>query len=104
MGTSSSKPKKNKGFYGNIKSKYVLQRIFSNLEKNKLLKIIKNNKKIQEKLDLGLEDYIDYYSEIIITVELIRLFLSMKILNSLIYQKKKSHIFIYTLIMMIKKR
>ena len=44
----------------NIKSKYILQQIFKNLEYEKKLKIIKYNKKLQEKLNVNVNDYEKY--------------------------------------------
>ena len=48
------------GNLDNIKSKYILKQIFDNLEKNKTLKIIKNNKNIQNRLDIDINDYKEY--------------------------------------------
>ena len=44
----------------NIRSKYILQKIFSHLPKKKLLLIVKHNKSLIEKLDLSIKDYKDY--------------------------------------------
>ena len=52
----------------NIKSKYILKNIFDKLNYVKKLNIIKYNKNLQNKLNLGLNDYKDYYSKIIIEV------------------------------------
>ena len=54
-----------KGNILDIKSKYILQEIFSNLQENRLLKIIKYNKKIQEKLNKDIKDYKTYVDIII---------------------------------------
>jgi hypothetical protein len=43
-----------------IKSKTILNKIFKNLQTKKILKIIKNNKYIQKKLDISLDDFNDY--------------------------------------------
>ena len=48
-----------------IKSKYILAEIFKNLSKDKYFKIINYNKNIQQKLDLQLTDYINYYEELL---------------------------------------
>ena len=53
----------------NIKSKYILQKILKNLLKRKLFEIIKYSKKIQQRLDLNINDYIEY-SELYSTVEI----------------------------------
>ena len=57
-----------------IKSQYVLKKIFNNIQKNKFLDIIKYNKKIQKKLNLGLIDYknnSELFSSIEIELELV---------------------------------
>ena len=51
----------------NIKSKYILELIFNNLKRNKFLKIVKYNKKFQQRLNLSLKDYKEF-SEIIIEI------------------------------------
>jgi len=43
-----------------IKSKYILEKVFNNIQKHKLLKIIKYNKKIQKLLNLNSDDYKEY--------------------------------------------
>ncbi len=52
-----------------IKSRYILKQIFDNLHKNKLLKILNNNKSIQEKIDINIYDYKKYFEEIEIEIE-----------------------------------
>ena len=54
--------------FGNIKSKYIIQRIFSNLNENRWLKIIKCNKIIQNKLNIDVNYYKRYNN---IEIELI---------------------------------
>ena len=56
-------------FLYNIKSKYILIRIFGNLTKPKMLRIIKKNKTIQNKLEINSNDYMTY-SEILNPVEI----------------------------------
>ena len=53
----------------NIKSKYILKQIIDGIDKIKLLKIIRDNKLLQEKLDLGLIDHKKYYEQIEIEIE-----------------------------------
>ena len=50
---------KQKGNLDNIKSKYILQKIFDYLSKKKSLKVSYHNKKIQNRLDISINDYID---------------------------------------------
>ena len=44
----------------NIKSKYILSKIYDNLEKKKKPEIVKYNKKIQKRLNLNIKDYEEY--------------------------------------------
>ena len=51
----------------NIKSRYILSKIYNNITKKKKLEIIKYNKKIQNRLNLDVKDYKEY-SEIEIEI------------------------------------
>ena len=44
----------------NIKSKYILSKIYNNMTKKKKLQIVKYNKRIQNRLNLGVKDYKEY--------------------------------------------
>ena len=44
----------------NIKSRYILSKIYNNITKKKKLEIIKYNKKIQNRLNLNIKDYKEY--------------------------------------------
>ena len=44
----------------NIKSRYILSKIYDNMPKKKKLEIIKYNKKIQNRLNLSIKDYKEY--------------------------------------------
>ena len=44
----------------NIKSRYILSKIYENMTKKKKLEIVKYNKKVQKRLDLGAKDYKEY--------------------------------------------
>ena len=46
--------------FDNLKANFFLQKTFALLEMNKFLKIIKYNKKIQERLNLSIKNYKDY--------------------------------------------
>ena len=52
-------------FLGNIKSKYILQQIFANVQETKYLQIINYNKAIQKQLEKDINDYIKYQKIII---------------------------------------
>ena len=45
-------------YFANIKSKYILKKIFENIKYVKLLNIIIKNKNIQNRIGIGLKDYI----------------------------------------------
>ena len=55
----------------NINSKYILSKIYDIMPKKKKLEIVKYNKKVQNRLDLGVKDYKEYsetYSSIEIEI------------------------------------
>ena len=60
---------KQEGNFDDIKSKYILKKIFDNLNKNKLLKVINQYKKLQNRLEININDYIEN-SEINTTIEI----------------------------------
>ena len=54
-----------------LKSDYFLQKLYDNMPKKKKLEIVKYNKKVQNRLDLGVKDYKEYsetYSSIEIEI------------------------------------
>ena len=51
-----------------IKSNYILKKIFENVEKNLYLRLLKNNKNLQTKLDLSIDTYKEYYDQIEIDI------------------------------------
>jgi len=57
----------------NIRSKYILRQIFSNMDLGKKLKIVNYNKNFQNNLDLTLNDYKYYSLPIEIEIEIIKL-------------------------------
>ena len=62
---------KNKDFFGDVKSKYILQKIFVCLRKKKKLDIIKHNKNIKKRININIDDYEEYselFSSIIIEI------------------------------------
>ena len=52
-----------------VKSNYILKKIFYNLTKGKFLNIIKYNKKIKKRLNININDFKEY-SEIFSTIEI----------------------------------
>ena len=52
---------------GNIKSDYILKKVFDCINLKSKLKLIKNNKKLQKKLNISIQDYKDY-TDIIIEI------------------------------------
>ena len=66
---------KSKVYFENIKSDFILKKIFNIMKKNKFLDIIKYNKKLQKRFNLSINDYKDYfqlYSPIEIELEIFR--------------------------------
>ena len=55
--------------FENLKSDYFLQKIFNNLEMKKSLNIVKYNKTIKNKINININDYIEY-SEIYTSIEI----------------------------------
>ena len=58
-----------KDIFKDIKSKYILKKIFNNLMEKKSLDIIKYNKNIRERIDISIKDYKEY-SEIYSSIEI----------------------------------
>ena len=50
---------KQEGNFDFIKSKYILKKIFGYLHKKKLLKIANQNKKLQNRIEININDYIE---------------------------------------------
>ena len=57
-----------KNAFESIRSKYILKEILDILHKKRLLKLIKNNKNIQNLLNIGINDYKEYYEKIEIEI------------------------------------
>ena len=64
-----SKQIKIKNHFKNRKSIFILKKIFNIIIKNKLLDIMKYNKKLQKRLNLSINDYKEY-SEIFSSIEI----------------------------------
>ena len=73
MGNEISKNKNNQNnisnILKNIKSNYILSKIYNNIKRRKYLEIVKYNKKIQNRLNLSIKDYKEY-SEIYTQIEI----------------------------------
>ena len=54
--------------FNEVKSDYILRKIFNNLYSKVNLKIIKNNNKLKQRLEISLKDYIKIYNEIEIEI------------------------------------
>ena len=54
----------------NIKSNYILSKIYDNIQKRKSLEIIEYNKQIQNRLNLSIKNYKEY-SEIYTPIEIL---------------------------------
>ena len=55
----------NKGCIENIRSKYILKKIFDHLNQRRCFKLINYNKNIQNRLEIGIKDYHKEYIKII---------------------------------------
>ena len=60
---------KSKDKFENLKSDYFLEKIFNNLERKKLLKILKYKKRIKNRINTNIKDYKEY-SEIYSSIEI----------------------------------
>ena len=77
-----------------IKSKFIFQKIFISISEKSSLKIIKNSKRLQNKLNKSIEDYIKIHNQI--EIELIPILNLHKEENTIInYTKNKSYFHIY---------
>ena len=54
--------------FESLKSDYFLQKLYDNMTKKKKLEIVKYNKKIQNRINLSVKDYKEYYEEIEIEI------------------------------------
>ena len=59
---------KSKNLIENIKSKFILHKIFNNLQKKKLLGMAKYNKNLNERINININDYKEYYEQIEIEI------------------------------------
>ena len=50
---------KSKNKYENLKNDYFLQKVFNNVEKKKLLNIVKYNKNIKKRINININDFKD---------------------------------------------
>ena len=94
MNKGCNTPKNN--LFKKLGSKWLLKEIFDNLQNNKSLEIIKYNKNIQERLEIGINDYKNEYlkTEIEIFPKKYRGKKQIKIIN-IPNEVSKSHYHIY---------
>ena len=59
----TSNKSKLRGKIENVKSKYILQKIFNYIIKDKTIKIVKYNKNIKNKININIDDYEKYWRE-----------------------------------------
>ena len=57
-----------KNYFLKLKCKYILQKIFGNIQKTKLLEVIRYNKNIETRLELNYKNIIEQYSKIKIEI------------------------------------
>ena len=57
----------------NIKSKYILQQVFSNIKEKKKLEINKYNKNLQNKLEINIDDFKNFHFRIEIEITIYKL-------------------------------
>ena len=65
---------KSKNKYEKLKNDYFLQKVFNNVEKKKLLNIVKYNKNIKKRINININDFKEYsekYSSIEIEIKLV---------------------------------
>ena len=65
---------KSKNKYENLKNDYFLQKVFNNVEKKKLLNIVKYNINIKKRINININDFKEYsekYSSIEIEIKLV---------------------------------
>ena len=86
-----------KNLLENIKSNYILNKLFNNLKRAKLLNLIKYNNYIKNRLNININDY--YECSLIIEIEIKR----KNMVNLLIFMEKIKNIVIFIL-MIIKKK
>ena len=51
---------KSKNKYEKLKNDYFLQKVFNNVEKKKLLNIVKYNKNIKKRINININDFKEY--------------------------------------------
>ena len=87
---------KSKNKYENLKNDYFLQKVFNNLEKKKLLNIVKYNKNIKKRINININDFKEYsekYSSIEIEIKTVNNKYS-KFINIKAEDEKYYHIYL----------
>ena len=76
----------------NVKSKYILKKIFLNLQKGKFLNIIKYNNKLKNRFNITINDFKEY-SEILSPIEIEIIYISNKRCKFLNFYEQNTHLY-----------
>ena len=88
--------------FKNLKSNYILRKLFNNLLKKKSLDLIKYNKIIKDRINISIKDYKEY-SEIYSSIE-IELKPANNKYGKFININKENEIYYHIILMIIKKK
>ena len=77
-----------------IRSKYIMQRIFGNINEKKYLQLIKYNKSLQDKLNKSIKNYIEYNQIEILLIPVSETKLNYIILSETITNKPYTHFYL----------
>ena len=86
----------------NIKSRYILSKIYDNMTKKKKLEFVKYNKKIQNRINLSVKNYKEY-SETYSSIE-IEIIPTKGKYGKFIYFDQSDKLFYHIYFMIIKKK
>ena len=94
--------KKSKVDFENLKSNFIIKKIFNYMRKNKPFKIMKYNKKLQKRLNLSINDYKEC-KQLYASIEIELKFIDNKYGNFINIPKNEKNIITYFLIIQMKK-
>ena len=90
--------------FKNLKSDYFLEMLFSYTPKKKALEILKNNKNIQKRINISIDDYKNYCEQFSsIEIELVPIQKAIQI-SLILLMQEMINIFIYILTIIKKKK